>query len=56
MSKINHTKQRHRGKATLLAQEPKTEKAKAGWSHVKREPVRTFTAEERAAYMRGTTL
>ena len=54
MSRIDHNRLRHRGKPT------ETPKAKpqsiAGWSHIKREPVRILTAEERAEWLRGLGL
>jgi CHAD domain-containing protein len=46
MSRIDHNKLRHRGKATAPAHEPKREKPKGGWSHIKREPVKHYTQEE----------
>lgn len=53
MASINWNKHRHAGRATAPAVEPKKAKPKGGWTHIKQQPVRQFTAEEIAAFVEG---
>lgn len=55
MSKRNFSKLRHAGKA-LDKKGGKPIEVKGGWSHIKREPVKTFTDEEKAAWLRSLGL
>ena len=38
-------------KGTEMAFPPKKTPAKGGWTHLKRQPVKVFTAEERARWV-----
>jgi hypothetical protein len=51
MTSLNWGKYRHAGKNTTPAVEPKKKKAKGGWTHIKQQPVRQFTATEIAGYV-----
>lgn len=51
MSGLRWDKARLRGRATEEAF-PKDEPVKGGWSHVKPEPVKRYTPEERAEFLR----
>ena len=54
MAKMDWQRNRHAGRAREAAFAPPP--AKIGcWSHIPREPVRTFTAAEVAAYQNGLT-
>lgn len=56
MAKMDWSKLRHAGKLTETHETKRPEKAKGGWSHVKRAPVVTFNAEQKAEYLRGLGL
>ncbi len=56
MSRIKWEKLRHAGKPMEQAEKTKPEKAKGGWSHIAREPVKTYSAVERADYLKGLGL
>lgn len=47
MSRRDFSKLRHAGKP-LDKKGPKPIEVKGGWSHVKRQPVKTYTEEEKA--------
>lgn len=50
MSKLNWTRaKKHRG--FTLATEKAPEPPRGGWTHVKRQPVKTYTAEEIARWI-----
>lgn len=52
MSRMDWTRtKRHRGFTQAI--EPKKRKPKGGWTHVKRQPVKTLTPSETAAYVAG---
>lgn len=50
MSRFNYSKLRHAGKPI---EAPKPKPITGCWTHIAREPVRTFTAEEKARWMEG---
>lgn len=49
MAKMDWQRNKHAGRAREAASKPLPAK-KGGWSHIKREPVRTFTVAEIAAW------
>lgn len=51
MAKRDFYKLRHAGKP-IDKKGPKPIEVKGGWSHIKREPVRVFSDEEKAAWLR----
>lgn len=56
MSKLNWNRNRYAGRPTAPAIEPKKTKAKGGWTHIKQQPVKVYSAEEIAAYLEGRSL
>lgn len=56
MTQLNWNKTRHHGNHMEPANQPKKKPAKGGWTHVKRQPVKSYTAEEIAAFMEGRSI
>lgn len=46
----------HKPRDTEPAFKPKKEKPKGGWTHLPRQPVKTYTPEEIAAFLAGRQL
>ncbi len=53
MSKLNWTKAATPKHGTEPAFKPAKQPAKGGWTHIKQQPVKTYTSEEIAAFMEG---
>lgn len=53
MSRLNYNRLQHSGKAFEPAINPRKQKAKGGWTHIKQSPVKVYTEEEKQAYLEG---
>ena len=53
MSRIKWEKLRHAGKPREQADKKKPAKAKGGWSHIAREPVKTYTDAQIAEWAKS---
>lgn len=53
MARLDWNKHKHAGKAHEPAFKPEKKKLKGAATHIKREPVRVCSAEERVAYMKA---